>query len=165
MTRKNELFELGADEPEMLYAILCKLPKPLDIEDLVSRTTSLFHNHPPESLPWAAWKHVSSFSVLKTTRDAATLTKQTLEEGEALLKKHADQIEREEARKRMVAKARLLAFRYRRPATAVSLAVFVGVLSFWLGKNGQVTGLQAIVTNSGQSCVDLISYTLAFLRG
>ena len=161
MTRKKELFELEADEPEMLYAILCKLPKPLDLEALISRTTLLFDEYPPESLPFGVWRNVSFYSVLKTTRDPTALTAQTLQQGEMYLRKHSDQIERQEARKKMLAQTRLLAHRYRRPVGAVAVTVFVGVLSFWLGKSGQTTALQDVFTDMRQRVVDIFTYTLA----
>ena len=163
MTRKDELFELEADEPEMLYAILCKLPRPLDLEALISRTTSLFLEHPPESLPFHAWRGVSSYSVLKTTRDPTALAMQTLQEGETYLKKHSAQIERGEARKRMLARTRLLARRYRRPASAVTVAILVGALSLWLGRNGQTSELLSAFAGTRQRLLDLFGYTVALL--
>lgn len=164
MTRKDELFEIEAEEPEMLYAILCKLPKPLDLEALISRTASLFSEHPPESLPFRAWSSVSSYSVLKTTRDPTVLAVQTLQEGEMYLKKHADQIRHYEARKKMIAQTRLLAHRYRRPAGAVTLAVLVGTLSLWLGRTGHVAGLQGAIVGARQQIFELFHYTMAFVR-
>lgn len=164
MTRKDELFEIEPEEPEMLYAILCKLPKPLDIEALITRTTTLFLEHPPEALPFYAWRNVSSYSVLKTTRDPTTLAVQTLQDGEMYLKKHSTQIERYEARKRMLAQTRLLAHRYRRPASAVTLAICVGVLSLWLGRHGQAAGFAGILTGARQRVLELFSYTLTIVR-
>lgn len=136
MTRKDELFEFGSDEPDMLYAILSKLPKPLDLESLIARTTLLFSQHPPETLPFSAWSKVSAYSVLKSTRDPAKLAKQTLEDGEYLYAKHSAQIERQQALQKMIDRSRLLARRYRRPAGALTLAVVIGVLSLCIGKGG-----------------------------
>ncbi|KAL1305305.1 hypothetical protein AAFC00_002208 [Neodothiora populina] len=164
MTRKSELLELGADEPEMLYAILCKLPKPLDLEDLVSRAISLFEDHRPETLPFGAWRKVSSYSTLKTTRDSTAVARQTLQEGEKLLKKHSEEIERQVARKKMLIRTRQLAHRYRHPARAVSLAVFIGVLSLCLGRSGQTGGLHSILGTARQRFVDVIGYTLGFVQ-
>ena len=136
MTRKDELLEYESDDQDMMYAILSKLPRPLDIESLISRTTSLFAQHPPETLPFGAWRQVSKFSVLKTTRDPDELARQTLEEGELLHAKHAAQIKRQETLRKMSNHTRLLARKYRKPAGALTLAVVVGVLSLWLGRNG-----------------------------
>lgn len=152
-TRKPELLSIPADEPEMLYAILSKLPKPLDLEALITRTTSLFQQHPPETLPFRVWRSVSSYSVLKTTRDPAALARQTLGDGETWLGKHARQIDRAEHRKKMLARTKLLARRYRRPAGAVGLAVLVGVLSVWLGR-GELGGL-------GQKVWDAFGWIIA----
>ena len=132
MTRKDELLEFGPDEPEMLYAILSKLPKPLDLEALISRTTLLFSQYPPETLPFRAWSKVSTYSVLKTTRDPMRLARQTLNEGEILLHKHSVEIERQQARQKMIDRTRFLVHRYRRPAGALTLAVAIGILSMWI---------------------------------
>lgn len=136
MTRKDELLEYGPDEPDMLYAILSKLPKPLDLESLISRTTLLFSQHPPETLPFHAWRKVSRYSVLKTTRDPTKLAEQTLEEGELLHKKHSAQMERQQAVQRVIDRSRFLAHKYRRPAGAFTLAVVIGVLSLYVGRSG-----------------------------
>lgn len=141
MTRKDELLEYDSDDADMMYAILSKLPKPLDIESLITRTTLLFAQHPPETLPFSAWRKVSKYSVLKTTRDPDELAKQTLEEGELLHAKHAAQIKRQETLQKVTAHTRLLAHKYRRPAGALTLAVVFGVLSLWLGRTGNGTSI------------------------
>ncbi|KAI4724934.1 hypothetical protein E4T49_07298 [Aureobasidium sp. EXF-10728] len=141
MTRKDELLQYESDDEDMMYAILSKLPKPLDIESLITRTTLLFAQHPPETLPFRAWRKVSSYSVLKTTRDPDELAKQTLADGERLHAKHAAQIQRQETILKMTAHSRLLAYRYRKPAGAFTVAIVVGVLSLWLGRSGNVTSV------------------------
>jgi hypothetical protein len=87
LCRREELFEIPADEPEMLHSILSKLPKPLDLEALISKTMELYEKHPPEKLPFRVWWWISSNSVLRTTRNLAA--KQTLEDGEKLFQKQA----------------------------------------------------------------------------
>ncbi|KAG9549540.1 hypothetical protein KCU79_g14329, partial [Aureobasidium melanogenum] len=144
MTRKSELLEYEADDEDMMYAILSKLPKPLDIEALITRTTMLFAQHPPETLPFNAWRKVSNYSVLKTTRDPDALSKQTLEEGEHLHAKHAAQIKRQETLQKMTAHSRLLAYRYRKPAGAFTVAIVIGVLSLWLGRNGNGSSVPSL---------------------
>jgi hypothetical protein len=139
MTRKEELLEYDSDDEDMMYAILSKLPKPLDIESLITRTTLLFAQHPPETLPFSAWRKVSKYSVLKTTRDPEELARQTLDEGELLHAKHAAQIKRQETLQKMIAHSRQLAHKYRKPAGAFTFAVVIGVLSLWLGRNGNGT--------------------------
>lgn len=136
MIRKDELFEFGADEPEMLYAILSKLPKPLDVEALIEKATILFARFPPESLPFRAWKKVSENSVLKTTRTPSQVRTQTLDQGHTWLKKQSEEIDRAEAWKKFNLKTRRMAKKYQRPAGGVALAVIIGVVSIWLGRNG-----------------------------
>jgi len=130
LCRREELFEIPADEPEMLHSILSKLPKPLDLEALISKTMELYEKHPPEKLPFRVWWWISSNSVLRTTRNLAA--KQTLEDGEKLFQKQASELRRKEASERAMAAIR----KYQRPATTVGFAVFIGVLSFWLRKGG-----------------------------
>jgi hypothetical protein len=114
----------------MLHSILSKLPKPLDLEALISKTMELYEKHPPEKLPFRVWWWISSNSVLRTTRNLAA--KQTLEDGEKLFQKQASELRRKEASERAMAAIR----KYQRPATTVGFAVFIGVLSFWLRKGG-----------------------------
>lgn len=145
----------------MLHFTLSKLPPDLDIEALVARTTSLFAQHPPNSLPSRAWTKVSANSVLKTTQDPDALASQTLRDGEMYLTRHAAEIERAEARQKMLQQARLTARKYRRPASAVTLAVLVGVLSLWLGRSGQgasALGTYAALAGVKQRVVDMFWY-------
>ena len=130
LSRREGLFDIPADEPEMLHFTLSKLPKPLDLESLISQTMQLFNKHPPERLPLRSWKKISRYSVLKTTRGLIAL--QSLGEGEELFAKQLSQLKTEE----MLQQAKSLAWRYRRPAANVSLAILVGVLSLWLRKGG-----------------------------
>ena len=140
LSRREELFEIPADEPEMLHSILSKLPKPLDLEALISRTMKLVTDHPPEKLPFRAWSSISCFSVLKTTR--GPIRSQTLEDGHELLVHQMLQMRREELRQGAVSTL----WKHRRTAGGVGVAVFVGVLSFWLRRFGwhwlPITGLK-----------------------
>lgn len=158
--------EFEADDEDMMYAILSKLPKPLDIEALISRTTSLFAQHPPEILPFNAWRKVSSYSVLKTTRDRSALSKQTLQEGELLHAKHAAQIKRQETLQKMTAHSRLLAYRYRKPAGAFTVAIVIGVLSLWLGRsgNGSSASSLAVILDAKDKLLWVISRAWTGLR-
>jgi len=166
MLRKDELLELGSDEEDMMYAILSKLPKPLDIESLITRTTLLYSQHPPETLPFRAWRQVSGYSVLKTTRDPNELAKQTLEDGEQLYAKHAAQIERQQALQKAIAQSRLLAYRYRKPVGALTLAVAVGVLSLYIGKsgNGSSVSSSAILLDAKHKLLWVMNRAWAALR-
>lgn len=130
ISRREELLDIPIDEPEMLHFTLSKLPQPLDLESLISKTMTLFSTNPPETLPHLVWRKIPSESVLKSSRD--TKEKQSLKKGEELFGKQAAQLRREELQK----KALQAVWRYRRPATSVTLAVLAGVISVWLARNG-----------------------------
>ena len=130
LSRREELFEIPANEPEMLHSVLSKLPKPLDLEALIARTMTLVTDHPPENLPFRAWSRISSFSVLKTTK--GPIRRQTLQVGRELFEYQVLQLRREELRQRGMA----MVWKYRRSAGSLGLAIFIGVLSFWLRRTG-----------------------------
>lgn len=130
LSRREELFEIPADEPEMLHSVLSKLPKPLDLEALIAQTMSLYIEFPPERLPFRSWAKISPFSVLKTTR--GNVHQQSLGYGVELFERQASQLRREQ----WLEHAKLTAWKYRRPAGRASLAIFVGVIAFWLRRNG-----------------------------
>lgn len=129
LSRRQELFEIPADEPEMLHSVLSKLPKPIDLEALISGTMELFKTHPPEGLSGRAWSKISPFSVLKTTRDLSH--HQTLQDGEDLFVMQQLQLRRTELRERAIA----IMWSYRRPVGGAGLAVAVGV-ALWLRRIG-----------------------------
>ena len=136
ISRKKELLDIPPDEPEMLHFTLSKLPKPLDLEHLIVRTVHLFRDYPPEGLPSGAWRKVSPFSVLKTTRALAsayhgTTAAQTLGQGETLFLQQAAQLRWYDLRRRLGASL----WRYRAPASGIALAVLIGLCSIWLQKN------------------------------
>lgn len=128
LNRKSELLEIPADEPDVLHVVLSKLPKPLDLEGLISQAVALFQQHPPEKLPWLTWWKISIYSVLKTTRIQPSV--QTLADGELLFNKHAIQLQQEERRRKVLAAA----WRLRRPG-GIGLAVAVSILAIWLRRN------------------------------
>ena len=138
LSRREELFEIPTDEPEMLHSVLSKLPKPLDLEALISRTMAVFIEHPPEKLPFRAWSKISPFSVLKTTRDP--IKTQELQEGQDFFEMQILQLRRAELMQHALKTVR----KYRRPVASVGLAVLIGVVSFWLKKDG-INGLLAYV--------------------
>jgi len=131
-SRSDELFEIPADEPEMLHSVLSKMPKPLDLESLIARTMQLYERHPPQKLPNRIWSRISSNSVLKTTQNLAA--EQTLDDGEKLFQKQASELRRREALERGMTAL----YKYRRPAGTVGLAIIVGIVSFWLRREGSV---------------------------
>ena len=135
LSRRDELFEIPADEPEMLHSVLSKLPKPLNLEALISRTMTVFDKHPPEGLPSRAWVNISVYSVLKTTRQSAR--NQSLEDGEDLFQHQVLQLRREEMQKRAMAAM----WKYRRPASRIGFAFLVGILSIWLSRRAGLEGI------------------------
>ena len=135
LQRSDELFETPYDEPEMLHSILSKLPKPLDFESLIANTVKLIESHPPGSL--RIWRSISQYSVLKTSRYPDQTATQTLEDGEIYFKKQVKELEWAEQREKVLTTM----WKYRRPAGTIGLAVFVGVLSFWLRKSSGPSGL------------------------
>ena len=130
LSRRKELFEIPADEPEMLHSVLSKLPKPLDLEALISKTIGLFQTCPPETLSGHAWSRISPFSVLKTTRDLTC--GQTLQDGEDLFVLQQLQLRRKELRERAVT----IIWSYKRSLGSVGLAVAVGMIALYLRRLG-----------------------------
>jgi len=128
---------MEADEPEMLFHILSKLPKPLNLESLIRRASEISSLYPPERLPGRAWRRISAYSVLKTTHGAPQpLAKQSLTDGERMFKKQAAEFKRAEAWNRQILHTRKLAQKYKRPATYTATAVFVGVVALLLRRGG-----------------------------
>lgn len=136
MSRKHELEDVEADEPLMLGAILSKLPKPLDLDDLIRSASEIFKLHPPEKLPGRSWGRVSKYSVLKTTRDPQSLSMQTLEDGERMFQSQAAELRRAEVWKKQQARMRQLARKQLKPATYTGLAVLVVFGAYWFRNEG-----------------------------
>ena len=126
LSRKQELLEIPADEPEMLHFTLSKLPKPLDLDGLINKAVTSFTNHPPEKLPLRAWSKVSPLSVLKTSRGKNAA--KSLREGQNLFAAQASQLRQQELMKQ----ALHVVWKYRRPAGSVGLAIVVGIISLAL---------------------------------
>jgi hypothetical protein len=134
LSRKAELFDIPLDEPEMLHFTLSKLPKPLDIEALISSAVKLFQEHKPSSLPNRAWSSISTSSVLKTTQNVHALHAQTLQDGEKWLERQAMQIRRAQ----QLLDMRKRAWGMRRQGGYFGLALVAGVLSYWFKREGVV---------------------------
>lgn len=138
----------------MLYAMLGKLPQPLDLELLISKTIALYDSHPPEALHHRAWRKISSYSVLKATRTPQHVMTQTIQEAEELFLKQ----ERELRRQQAFAKAAMTVRRnyqlYKRPAGTIGLAIAIGMISWWLQKTGGSSyafiGLRALANSIKQ---------------
>lgn len=130
ISRKEELLEIPPEEPEMLHFTLTKLPPSLDLEMLIQESLILFEQYPPDRLPFGAWRRISNYSVLKTSRDLGN--EQSLGKGESFLLKQAQQLKIEELQQRVAAQI----WKHRRPAKRLFLAVLVGAVSLWLRKTG-----------------------------
>ena len=131
MSRRKELFEIEPGDADMLHFTLSKLPKHIDIDNLIKRAMGIFKAHPPEKLPLRAWAKISTHSVLKTTRSEdrdGVVSIQTLEDGITLFEKQAKRLERQAFCKHI----RSSLWTYRRPIGGICMAIFVGVLSIWI---------------------------------
>lgn len=130
LSRKKELFEIPVEEPDMLHSTLSKLPRHLNLEDLIRDAINLFRNYPPESLPFRAWNQIPQYSTLKTSCDLAI--RNPAEEARKLFLQQTRMWQREEFKR----KALNLIWMYRKPAGSVGFAIVVGLLSFWVRRNG-----------------------------
>lgn len=148
ISRKKELLEIPIDEPEMLHFTLSKLPCPLDLDGHISSATQLFKDHPPDSLPFGAWKSIPRASVLKTSRDSSSLC--SVEEALRLFSQQTRQLRNEERRKQALD----FAWKHRRTVGSLALALLVGAASVYIRKKGLDSSIWSYV---GQ--------LKAFLRG
>ena len=137
LSRREELFEIPADEPEMLHSVLSKLPRPLDLEKLISLTMNMFQQHPPSSLPLLTRIQISPYSVLRTT--TKPVQDQSLEKGIILFRRQVVQLRLAERRQRTFN----WALRHRTSAVRFSITVLLMVFSVWLQQNGW--GSRAVV--------------------
>jgi TBC1 domain family member 20 len=114
----------------MLHSVLSKLPKPLNLEGLISETVALVSLHPPESL--SSWRSISANSVLKTSRYPSQSTSQTLKDGIRYYNKQVAELRRAELRKSVLS----VMWKYRHPTGAVGVAILGVALALWLRRNG-----------------------------
>ncbi|KAA8573883.1 hypothetical protein EYC84_005432 [Monilinia fructicola] len=117
-------FRNSGRRADMLHSILSKLPKPLDLESLISNTVELFQAHPPETLP--SWRTISSSSVLKTARSPDQITRQSLSDGQRYFAQQVKELQWATKRDKVLE----VMWKYRRPARAIGIAVLVGVISY-----------------------------------
>lgn len=135
LSRKKELLDIPAEEPEMLHFTLSKLPCPLDLDAHVLSAAQLFKDHPPESLPFRAWKKIPRSSVMKTSRDP--FHKYTVDEAMWLFEQQTRQLRNEEYRKQALE----FTWAHRRTIGSVALAIFVGAASVYIRKKGFDTSI------------------------
>ncbi|KZF23442.1 RabGAP/TBC [Xylona heveae TC161] len=159
LSRKEELFDIPPDEPEMLHSILSKLPKPLELEGLISKTMQLYDIHPPSRLPFGAWRRISRYSVLKTTRTPVEVAKQSLKEGEDLFQRQVTQLRREKLRQDLFG----LMHKYKRPAGMAGLAISIAIIS-WLLRRQNILGSYAGLDKLPRLVLSLVQRTLGLFR-
>jgi len=140
ISRRSELLELEPDESDILTYMIAKLPQNLDIDTLAADSVKLFRSHPPESLRGFLWWRLSSYSVLKTSRDIRQ--PQTLEAAEILGHKQIQQLRSEELMRK---RARQI-LKYRKPLTSLTAALVVVAISMYLRRTGQDQYIQSIFT-------------------
>ncbi|KAI1192221.1 rab-GTPase-TBC domain-containing protein [Nemania serpens] len=132
-TRRAELLE--HEEPDMLHFALSKLPPDLDLDAVIADAALLFQTHPPESL--RSWRRISGASVLKTTRDARALARQSLQDGRRFFDKQVAELRRAERSQKVMQVAwanRTLLF-----------TILIGVSAIYLRKTTTWTSLMAWV--------------------
>ena len=130
ISRRVNLLEIPADEHDMLFFTLQKLPQPLNLEPLIQEALRLFQKYPPEQLPKQIWSRLSASSVLKTSRSIEH--PECLATAEIHLRRQTEQVQWDERKE----KAFRTAFRYRRPLASTALAVAIGAVSIWLRRSG-----------------------------
>lgn len=134
INRRDELFDTPSDEPEMLHSILSKLPRPLDLDSVITGAVALFDAHPPETLP--SWRAISRSSVLKTARLPESCAAQTVDDGRLFFDRQVKELQWIEQRNRIYKTL----WRYRRPAGALGLAVLVGFVAIMLRRSPSPVG-------------------------
>lgn len=142
LSRREELLEIPADDEDMLFFTLQKLPKSLDFETLIESCLSLVQAHPPEKLPRRAWAKISPNSVLKTTRGGASCS---LAEATRHFDAQLTQSAWQERRK----KALHALWIYRKPASGVGAAVLVALLAYYLQRGPSFSVLTFAVNGLG----------------
>lgn len=133
LQRRDELFDIPDDEPEMLHSVLSKLPKPLDLEGLISKALLLLGKYPPEKL--STWVQISNKSVLKTSRRAGPFRSKDrpahpdLRQAECLLLKQTAEVDRKRKLKEICDQVT----RYKPQAIKIGVTVVVGLSAIAIG--------------------------------
>ena len=130
LARREQLLEIPADDQDMLFFTLQKLPQPLDLEPLITEALKMFDGFPPDRLPGRVWRNISSSSVLKTARSPQNCN--NLDEATQYFHRQAEEVRWDETKR----KAMQTAFRYRRPVAATAAAIAIGGLSIWMRRSG-----------------------------
>lgn len=130
ISRRSQLLDIEAEDQDMLLLTLSKLPQPLDLQALIDKTLNLVRDWPSHNLPGNAWQRVSAYSVLKTSR--ADLQHQSLDDARVLFEKQSQQL----ARQQKITTAVNYVHKNRLPIIALGTTLLVGVLSYYVQRNG-----------------------------
>ena len=130
ISRRDELFNIPADEPDMLHSVLSKMPKSFDLERLITQTMTVFSKHPPKSLSSKQKPRISRYSVLETTK--TRMEGQSLAEGVTLFDKQVAQLRRQDQRQRLVA----WMWKHRRPVGRAGVTFGLVLLAWWVQRSG-----------------------------
>ena len=149
--RREELLEVEQHEPEMLHAILCKLPKPLDLEQLIAKTMNLYSTFPPSKLPGRPWQSIDKNSVLKTTENIRVTRTQTLKQGHEWFQRQMLKVKRD----KFIHKIKETMWAYRRPVRSAGVAVAIVLIAWWLNRQPNVVALTAAIFNNFKSIFGL----------
>lgn len=106
--------------------ILSKLPKPLDLEGIISRAIELQERYPPQQLE--TWRRVSRYSVLKSTPPIAASGREPSNDdlvvAEQLFRKHCKEMEWKKRQQVMYQE-----FMKRKRPLLIGLTVFIALAS------------------------------------
>jgi len=138
-SRRDELFEVPADDTDTLHFILSKLPRNLDMEAVIASALTLIKRHPPETL--RAWRAISAASALKTARSTKDCAAQTIQDGEAYFRQQVRELEAEQRKRKRNEMFFRTYLKYRRPMQTFGLAFTVGVLALWLRRSPNAMAL------------------------
>lgn len=145
ISQREEILDIPAEDQDILHFKLSKLPRPLDLQALIDRCLEIFERCPPIELPGKAWRNISSYSVLKTS--LKELRTQSLDEGCKLFAKQAQQLAREELAAKVMKQVR----KNRRPIISLGATLLVGVLSYYLRRNGHDRMLWAMLWRTAET--------------
>lgn len=130
LSRRDQLLEIPAEDHDMLFFTLQKLPQPLNLEPMITHARKIFAEHPPSGLPGRVWRGISSSSVLKTA--CVPETSSNLKLAVVYFQKQAAEVKWDETRHN----AARTALKYRRPVATTAAAIAIGALSIWMRRSG-----------------------------
>jgi hypothetical protein len=138
LSKREELLEIEAEDEDILYVMLSKIPDPFDVEFHIARTIELYERLPPASLNSWEWWRISSSSALKASATGSSLRQSTLDDGELFFARQETDLRRQQALRRATKNMQYMRMRlwYYRRYGAFGIAMVVGAYALWLGKDG-----------------------------